>query len=187
MKRVIIGALVGTVIFFGFQALMWEGGFNKNISIYTENQQNILTDLAKYNLKDGLYLIPTADPNSKDYQHACEEAMKASIGKPWAMLFYHTKMNDMEAAYMIKGVLCTLIACLIAAWVMYCGRFSSFSSRFLVSMSFALFTLALGVLDNMNWWSYPWAFVKAEVMDLTLGWGICSLWLAFFVKNTTSR
>ncbi len=186
MKKIIIGSLIGTLIFFAYQTAMWMGGFHKDFTEYTSQQESIMADLGKYQLKDGLYMMPIADPNSPDIDKAREERMKANMGKPWAMLFYHPSMNGMDPIYIVNGVLYSLVACLIASFILYRGRFRSFSSRFFVSMGLAIFTLAQGVLDDMNWWSFPWSFIKPQVVDLTLGWGICSLWLAYFVKNTSS-
>lgn len=81
------------------------------------------------------------------------------------------------------GLLYSLIACFIASFVLFQGNFETFSGRFWVAMSFSLFTLSQGVFDDMNWWSYPWNFVKAEVIDLVLGWGVTSVWLAWYVKK----
>jgi hypothetical protein len=50
-------------------------------------------------------------------------------------------------------------------------------------MSFAVFTLAQGVLSNMNWWSFPWGFIKPQVFDLVIGWGLCSAWLGWYVRS----
>ena len=183
MRRIILGSLIGTVIFFGFQSVMWMGGFNKNISLFTSSQDAIMKDLGKHNLPEGLYMMPYTDPGVKDFDKVHRQSMIDGIGKPWALVFYHPAMKAFQASTLLTGVLYTLIACLIVSIILYNGRFSSFSSRFLIAMSFALFSLSIVVMSQMNWWSYPWSFVKAQVTDLTIGWGLCSAWLAFYVKN----
>jgi hypothetical protein len=50
-------------------------------------------------------------------------------------------------------------------------------------MAFAAFALFQGALNNMNWWDFPWSFVRPQVMDLTIGWGVTSIWLAYYVKK----
>jgi hypothetical protein len=50
-------------------------------------------------------------------------------------------------------------------------------------MLVSVFALVQGVLYYMNWWEFPWNFVKTLVFDLLIGWGLTSLWLGWFVKN----
>jgi hypothetical protein len=182
MKRIIIGALVGTLIYFGFQALMWMGGFHKDFYTYTPNQDTIMATLAANLSADGLYMMPMADANSPDFKSKQSELEKKMPGNPWVMIFYHPKMADFSLAVLFMGLLYAFIAALVTAFVLYFGKFPGFWWRFSVALCFALFTLAQGVMNEMNWWSYPWNFVKPQVMDLVIGWGLCSVWLAWFVK-----
>jgi hypothetical protein len=185
MKRVIICAVVGTVIFFGWQMLMWMGGFNDGFSSYTPKQDTIMQTLDANLDKDGMYFMPSVDPALPDAKDQEEKLMKERMGKPWAMINYHKSM-EYEISYMLLGVLYALLACLVATLVIYYGKFNSFRDCFLVAFSFGLFTLFQGVLDDMNWWGYPWTFVRPEVMDLTVGWGITSLWIGWFLKRQGS-
>jgi hypothetical protein len=182
MKRILIGALAGTLIYFGFQSVMWMGGFHKDFYSYTDKQDTILASLNASLHADGMYMMPMSDANSPDFKARQEELEKKMPGKPWAMIFYHARMDDFSASYLLMGILYAFIAALIAASVLYYGKIPGFWGRFAVAMSFALFTLTQGVLTNMNWWSYPWSFVRPQVVDLVIGWGLCSAWLGWFVR-----
>jgi hypothetical protein len=186
MKKMIIGAVVGTLIYFSFQAIMWMGGFHKDFYTYAAKQDTVLSSLSASLPAEGLYMMPMADPGSPDFKARQEHLEKTMIGNPWAMVFYHPKMEEFSARYLIMGILYAFIGALIAAFVIYTGKFTNFWSRFAVSMLFAVFTIVQGVLSNMNWWSFPWGFIKPQVMDLALGWGLCSLWLGWFVKRRTA-
>jgi len=183
MKRVLIGTIIATVIFFGYQATMWMGGFHNDFCLYSGQQDTIMHSLNSAHLKDGLYMMPSCDPTVMKDHKQMEDAMKKNVGKPWAMIFYHTAMEDMQAGSMIKGIMHVFFACLFVCLVLYNGSFSSFGSRFMVSMAFSLFALVLGPMNEMNWWGFPWGFIKTSVIDLTLGWAICSIWLAYYVKK----
>ncbi len=184
MKKIIIGSVVGTIIFFMFQTAMWMGGFHNDFNTYTDKQPVIMQTLNENLDKDGMYMMPTADWSQPDSEAETERIMKESVGKPWALVFYHKKMKGMEASGMLLGFFHNLISCLIACLILYYGKFNTFQKRFLVAFGFALFALMQGVLGDMNWWDFPWSYVKPRVIDLTLGWGICSLWFAWYVKNT---
>lgn len=183
MKRILIGTVVGAVIFFAYQSIMWTGGFHNNLSNFTPNQDTVIGSLDKNLATDGLYMIPWADPESPDKSKAQEELLKKYDGKPWAMIFFHKKMPTMETSAIIMGFIYTIISSLFVVLILYYGNFSSFGTRFLVSMAFAAFALTQGVFDDMNWWSFPWSFIKPQVIDLTFGWALCSLWFARYVKK----
>ncbi len=183
MKRILLGTLVGMIIYFAFQSTMWMSGLNSNYSKYTPKQEEIMNVLNANLTEDGMYSIPTVNPDTPDRMAAEEKLMQESIGEPWAMIFYHRSMHGEMLPYILMGLFFSLAACLIAAMVLYYGNFLTFGGRFAVSMAFGLFTLAQGVLDNMNWWEYPWHFVQPEVVDLVIGWGLTSLWLAWYVRK----
>lgn len=183
MKKMIIGALVGTLIYFGFQAGMWMGGFHKDFYTYAAKQDTIISSLSANLPAEGLYMMPMADPTSPDFKSRQQELEKTMVGNPWAMVFYHPAMEAFSARSLLLGIVYAFIGAFIAAFVIYMGKFPCFWSRFTVSMLFAIFTLVQGVLTNMNWWSFPWGFIKPQVFDLIIGWGLCSVWLAWFVKR----
>lgn len=184
MKKVILGALVGALIFFVYQSAMWMGGIHSDFSMYTPNQPAIMKALSENLTQDGAYMMPMADYSQPDAEAAGEKLMTESIGKPWALVMYHKEMRGMEPSYMIKGFLFLLVACFIVALVLYSGRYDSFGKRFAVAMAFSLFALLQCTLAEMNWWEFPWHFVKATVFDLIIGWAVVSLWLAKYVKCT---
>lgn len=183
MKKIMIGAIVGTLIYFGFQSVMWMGGFHKDFYTYAEKQDSVLASLLANLPAEGLYMMPMSDPNSPDFKAKQEQLEKKMPGNPWAMVFYHPRMEEFSAKALLLGLLYAFLGALISAFVIYMGKFPSYWPRFTVSMLFAVFTLVQGVLSNMNWWTFPWGFVKPQVFDLVIGWGLCSLWLAWFVKK----
>jgi hypothetical protein len=187
MKKIIIGSIVAAVIYFVFQAIMWVGGVHRNFYTYTAKQDTIMHLLSGTLMQDGMYMMPMADPNSADFKNKQQDLEKKMPGNPWAMVFYHPKMMDMTSAYMLLGFLYTLIASLVVTIVVYLGNFHGFGGRFFAAWLIAVFALFMGVLGNMNWWSFPWSFVQPQVFDLLIGWGIASLWIALFVKRKPAK
>lgn len=183
MKKILIGAIIGSLLFFMFQAAMWMSGMNEDFASYTGKQTEIMTTLNQHLTEDGLYVIPMADPEQNLSEEERENIMAANVGKPWTMIFYHTSMRNMDAGYILNGLLYAFFACLITSLVLYHGGFYSFHTRYLTALAFAAFALFQGALNNMNWWEFPWSFIQPQVMDLTIGWGIASIWLAYFVKK----
>jgi hypothetical protein len=183
MKRIIIGTLVASLIFYAYQMIMWMGGIHSMPFSYTPNQDSIINNLNSNLSTDGVYHIPFVDPSLPDQENLHKEFMEKSVGKPWALVFYFQSMDAFGTVTMVKGFLYTLICCLLAVMVLYHGNFPSFQGRFGVGMAFSIFCLFQGVLGDMNWWGFPWSFVKAQVIDLTVGWALVSLWMAKYVKR----
>ena len=185
MKRVIIGAVVAALIYFGIQTLMWVGGFHRDFYSYAAKQDTILSALSAHLPAEGMYMMPMADNQSPDFKTQQEQIEKTMTGNPWAMVFFHPEMAEFSPRTMILGFGYTLLGAFLAALILFMGKFPTFWSRFTVSMLFAVFALALGPMSTMNWWEFPWNFVKAQVLDLAIGWTLCSLWLGWFVKPRT--
>jgi len=183
MKKMLIGAIVGAIIYFGFQTIMWMGGFHKDFYTYTAKQDTVLSSLSANLPMEGLYMMPMADPNSPDFKVKQEELEKHMVGNPWAMVFYHPNMKDFSAGTLILGILFAFLGAFIAAFIIYMGKFPCFWGRFTTSMLFAVFALITSVFSTMNWWEFPWSFIKPQVVDLFIGWLLVSIWLGWFVKN----
>ena len=174
MKRVLIATLVGAIIFFVYQTAVWMSGVHSGVSKYNPGQDAILEAVSATTTEAGMYMLPAADPASPTFKQDQQRIWEEGVGEPWVMLFYHDSLPGMEMGFMLKGFLFSLLGCFIVCYVLSMAGFDSFGKRFTVSMAFALFALMLGVLDNMNWWSYPWHFVQPEVIDMTVGWAIVS-------------
>lgn len=183
MKKILIGSLVGAIILFVFQAAMWMSGMNNDFSSYTTNQAAIMENLNSNLDADGLYMMPMNDPAVKQTHEQEEKYMQENVGKPWAMVFYHQSMHGMDPMYMVRGFFHSLIAVLMVTLVLSAGGWVQFGTRFIVCMAFGVFTIALAPMNSMNWWDMPFSFVKPQIMDLTLGWALVSLWLASYVKK----
>jgi hypothetical protein len=183
MKKIIVATLVGTIIYFGFQSIMWMGGFHRDFYSYAPGQDTVMKALSANLPAEGLFMMPMADPSSPDFKAQQEKLEKAMPGNPWAMVFYHPKMSEFSAFYLLKGLMHALIGALIVALVLWYANFPVYWQRFLASMAFAVFTIVMAILSDMNWWTYPWSFVKPQVIDLVFGWGLCSVWMAWFVRR----
>ena len=130
MKKIIIGTLVGTVIYFAFQAIMWEGGFHKDFTLYAAKQDTILKVLDTSLNRDGLYMMPMADVNSPDFKAQQQTIEKQMVGRPWAMVFYHRAMAEFSPAFLIMGIIYTLLSCFLVCCVLYYAGFKSFFTTY---------------------------------------------------------
>src|SRR5689334_513826 len=94
MKKIVIAAIVGSIILFAWNAVSWMVMPTHTHSFrYTPAQDSILHVLKNSGLTTGAYMIPSVDngnlsPFDAEYQKKHEELMNAVIGHPMATLFY---------------------------------------------------------------------------------------------------
>ena len=94
MKKLLIGSLVGAIIYFFWGFLSWAVlPIHLHTVSYTPAQDTLLKIMADNNLKDGAYSMPMADNRNitgfdSKYHEESERVMKESAGKPMATIFY---------------------------------------------------------------------------------------------------
>jgi hypothetical protein len=112
-----------------------------------------------------------------------EKMHQERIGKPWAMVFYHTSYEGMNSVYLLKGVLYDFLALLLATIALYSARKSlnSFGKRFAFTMLFPLFAACNILLPQSNWWAFHFDFIRATLLNLGIGFSLVALWLAWYI------
>src|SRR6266487_3813508 len=117
MKKSVIGAVVGGIILFIWQALS-----NTVLNLhydshrYTPAQESILNYLNTQLNEDGRYYMPALPRGSSmdDYN----KLASTSKGKPWALIDYHTSLKaDMPMA-MFRTLLTDIIVAWLLCWIL---------------------------------------------------------------------
>ncbi len=183
MKRALIGALVGAILVFGWQsiahvAMHHHDAAYKNIP----NEANVLSALTGTLKEEGQYLVPGINPNATPEEE--ERYMKESEGKPWALITYHPTYNNNMGMAAFRSFFTAFLCVLLFIWIM--GKSpGTFSTVLLKSLGIGFFAF-LFVWYNQNiWLQTPWDVIKGELIDLLVAWGLCGLWLGWWLNRTT--
>lgn len=181
MKRNVLATLIATIILFVWQSLSWVVfSLHDDAYKYSPQQGEIISVLNSNLPEEGAYAIPGTKPGTS-YKDM-EEESKLHMGKPWAVIFYHNTFEGMSTSNMITGILLNLVAAMIAVSLLHMG--SAYQKTFLIRMIsvmlLPLFCIFQSILQNWNWWSFPWHFIKGDIMDLIIGWGLCAIFLAWY-------
>jgi hypothetical protein len=185
MKKIIISSIVGAIIVFIIQAASWMVlPIHKHSLKHTPAQDSIMEALSSNLQEDGVYMLPYLDPD-KSTKKEMQKFEKASVGKPWAMVYYHQTMQAMTPGQLILGFLFNLFAVLVIAIILHSTQNSitSFGGKYLLVIGFVLFSLFQGSLINWNWWSIPGHYLSGEIIDHLLVWGIAGIWLAWYYRK----
>ena len=182
MKKWFIGSLVGAIIIFAWQFLSWEIlGLHDGGMKYTENQQAILNTLSTSLKEEGSYFMPTVAPGADKKEKM--DLMKQSEGKPWAWIIYHQSMENNMAKQMIRGFLIDFVLVLLLVIVLTKGGLPGSSGIFTGTLAIGIITFLWGPYTGHNWFDLPWPFIKGDMIDAVVAWGICGLWLGWWLRK----
>jgi hypothetical protein len=178
MKKLLIGALVGGILLFFWQFLSWSVlGVHTSMQSYTPNQAEVLKYLDE-NLEEGFYYLPTAPASAPAEEH--QKLMEDSIGKPWAQVYMHKKMEFSMGGNLGRGFAVAFIAVLLLSWVLMKNGKTSLIDTLLSC-------LAIGIMSYLTT-SYAvgiWYETKTmgDLIDAIAGWGIVGLWLGWWLNR----
>lgn len=185
MKKAIIGALVGAILVFGWQAVSHmfmhhHDSANKQVP----NQDQVIQTLAGIFKEDGQYLIPRPDPHaSQDEMAEYDAELK---GKPWAMITYHTAYKGNMAMAAFRSFTTAFLSVLILILIL--GKNAgTFISILFKCLGLACFVFLFVYYNNNIWWDTPWEVIRAELIDLLAAWGLCGIWLGWWLSKRREK
>ena len=178
MKKLIIGALVGSVLLFFLQFLSW-GLLNmhKPEMTYTDKQDTILQVLTE-NLKEGNYLLPSVPDGTS--QEDAAKAMEEATGKPWAMIQYHDSMSSNMGMNMFRGWVIDLLAVLLLGWLLMKFANLNFQTTVLASWAVGFIGFLTVTYTNSIWFE---GCTIPALIDVLVQWGVVGSWLGWWFNR----
>lgn len=189
MVKLIISTTVGALILFLWSAISWMAlPIHHQSLLYTPAQDTILKIINNNIDKSGTYMLPAADNRDvemwdPEYEKENQRIMEENQGKPFAMIFYVKEGMQMDARRFIVGYVFECFSVLIAVIILLAAgdKLKSFYMRWWIVMLLAVIICIEGYLMNWNWMSYPWHYIKGSIVDQLIGWGLCGIWLAWYL------
>jgi hypothetical protein len=182
MKKWIIGSFVGAIIVFLWQASSWMfSGIHANEVKYTPAQQQIISTLSSTLTEDGKYLLPTTPPGTSEKDK--QEMMKNMEGKPWASVVYEKSFDSNMTSSIIMGFVTDIILVVLLISILVRGGLPSFVGIFTGSIAVGVFSFLWGPYNDHNWMHTPWSAIQGELVDAVVAWGLCGLWLGWWLRR----
>ena len=183
MKKTIFGALVGGLLIFIWQTLSWTMlDLHRPGENYTAKQDSIISFLSSQFSEDGAYMVPYIPKGSSSEE--MEKEMKDAYGKPWAQIQYHAKMEYSMPMNIIRGLLVDIIITWMLCCMIMIYNNNNFSKTF-ISCLFVGFISFLNIVYTKDIW-YKVFDINAYLIDTVAAWGLCGLWLGWWLNRRKS-
>ncbi|MEP7106946.1 MAG: hypothetical protein ABI760_03175 [Ferruginibacter sp.] len=183
MKKTIIASIVGGILLFAWQFLSWPIlNLHKAANRYTPNQDAILAALNANLPEEGGYMLPGLPENATSAEH--EKLMEETNGKPQANIQYH-KSTEASAGAMIKnmvrGLLIDIITVWLFCWILARINAANFRIIFIASLLTGFIVFFNSAYSVSIW--YKWFDIMAYFTDAIVSWGVCGLWLGWWLPR----
>jgi hypothetical protein len=178
MKKLIIASLVGGIIIFIWQTLSWTVlDLHRSSQDYTPKQDSIQAFLNTQFSEDGSYMLPNY-PKGTSYEEM-QKTMSSREGKPWMQIQYHKSLNVNMGANIVKGLITDIIIVALLCWILMKMTEAGFG-KILGACLITGIIVFLNSPFTIHIW-YPKADLNAHFMDAILGFGLCGLWLGWYL------
>ena len=180
MKKLLIGAIVGGILVFGWQTASWTFlNLHGKEMQQAKNQDSILNYLNTQFSEDGQYVIPRANDNAS--QKEMEDFQKTMTGKPWAVVTYHKAYKADMVMSGIRGILSTILGVLFVCWVLMKQTSVSFGTTFISCILIGIAGYLYIPYAGHIWMQVPGAM--KNFIDVLISWGLCGLWLGWWLNR----
>jgi 4-amino-4-deoxy-L-arabinose transferase-like glycosyltransferase len=180
MKKLAIASIVGGIIIFIYQTLSWTVlNLHQANQEYTPKQDTILAFMNQQFSEDGSYLLPyfPKGTSSDDMQ----KLMQSAMGKPWMQIQYHKVQNMSMGANIAKGLVTDILIVALLCWILIKMTDAGFGKIFMACLITGIIVFLNSPFTVHIW--YPKADIGAHFTDAVISWGLCGIWLGWFLNR----
>jgi len=180
MKKLVIGALIGGILIFLWQTLSWAMlNLHHAKQEYTPKQDSIMAYLNSQFTEDGSYLMPNNPKGTS--REEMEKHMDASKGKPWAEIQYHKALNVDMVSNILRGLVVDIVMVAFLCWILMKIVPAGFGTIF-ISCIFTGIIVFMNSPYTIHIW-YPMADIMVHLTDALVSWGLCGIWLGWWLSR----
>lgn len=185
MKKTIIGVLVGSILVFGWQSVS-HMFLHYHDTAYRQiaNQDAVIQTLSGIFKEEGQYLVPRPDPSlSQEEMQQYNDAMR---GKPWAMITYHPSEDSDMGMAVLRGFTTAILSVFLFMFLIGSTP-GNFFTVLLKGLAIGVFAFAFVHYNTNIWLQTPWEVIRPELIDLLIEWGLCGIWLGWWLNRKIVR
>jgi hypothetical protein len=184
MKKLTIAALIGGIIIFIWQTLSWTVlNLHEASEQYTPKQDSIMAFLNTQFSEDGSYILP-GYPKGTSHEEM-QKTMVDREGKPWVQIQYHKELKVNMGMNILRGLLVDIVIVALICWVLTNMTDPGFGKIFLACLITGVIVFLNSPYTVSIW--FPKADINAHFTDAVVGWGLCGIWLGWYLKTGKSK
>jgi uncharacterized membrane protein len=162
MKKNLLGALVGGLILFVWQALSHMAfNLHEPNQKYSAGQDSVLAAIKTHIKEPGGYILPRMqDELSMDHYQAYEMDMNLN---------------------MLRGLVVNILLAFLLIWII--NRLKVPSKQSILSLSIVVGFIAFSNISYTEHIWYPVFDLRAQLIDAIVGWGLTGIWLGYWMTK----
>ncbi len=179
MKKSVIAALVGGLILFIWQFLSW-GLLNLHVNTqkYTPSQNEILDLLSQKLEADGSYYLPTVPPGSSTED--IQKLNQTSMGKPWAEINFHKKMEMNMGLNMLRGIVVDIFIVFMLSSILLKMGNPSQTTIVITSLMVGIIGYLATTYTRAIWFETS---TIIDLVDAVISFAAVGLWLGWWLRR----
>ena len=185
MKQIILGGVIGGVIFFVWSIMAWvilplhEPHLHR-----IQNEDAMISALQPLLSDHAVYMFPKGPGMSGDKAAMDAWAEKMRRG-PTGLIIYNPKGTDpMMPSQMVIGLILDILSAALIAWFLSRSTAvaASYFARVMYCAMFAIFVTVYTHLMSWNWMGFPGDFTSGMILDSIVGCILAGLGISAVVK-----
>ncbi len=178
MKKNLLGALVGGLIIFIWQALSHMAfNLHEPNQKFSAGQDSVLTAIKTHLKEPGGYILPRMQNELS--MEEMESFTKSIQGKPWAMVRFYKSYDIDMTSNMLRGLAVNILLAFLLIWII--NRLKVPSSKTIFTLSIVVGFIAFSNISYTEHIWYPVFDLRAQLIDAIVGWGLCGFWLSRYM------
>jgi hypothetical protein len=188
MNKLIVPALITTIVVFIWGIISWAVLFWHNIDIKNFPDETEIMHMKAVMHEPGIYVYP-GFPEGSSAADTEAWTKKYQAGPIVNFMVYNPEGTDpMNPMQFIKSFVINFIAAFIAGvlLMMTLAQNPSYWRRVIFVMMLGLFAAFIGPFVEWNWWGFPLGYTLVNVADYCVTWFFAGLVLAWRIKPEVS-
>jgi len=182
MARVLIGAILGSIILFVWSAISWMALPWHMQTMHSFKNDAAIIEVVKANAdKSGVYFLPT--PNAQQQQNSMTTEMKGPFVLAAVQFENMPAMAHSLGIQFIMELITAFFACCLLARTKGLGYFGRLGFIFTFSLAIA----TMSYVPYWNWFGFSTDYTLVGMADIIISWFLAGIIMAAIVRGRSAN
>lgn len=186
MKRIVVSAFAGAVVYFVWQMLTWMMIPLHGPTISGLPDEAAIRDLLlEQDLKSGVYIVPYGT-NEEMMNPESDFVTRHKAGPLFAIFYRQEGLEPMMTSILVFGFLTDFLGVALASTLLCCASdaqcFAGYAARVGFVTGLGVFLALMGHVAYYNWMHFEGYYTAMFVVDAVVGWFLVGLVIGAIIK-----